>query len=334
MIRSVHIENYKCFRNFDIELGAFNVIIGPNDCGKTAFLEVLQIANGFGQEDRLDLNSLFGRSENDPESRFVWQNDPSLEMLIQIRGGKTGAENTPFDLRGKNHSLSPNPPGDARKTTQRDVIGSLAYYSLDPAELKKPSHITRDPAELGQKGERFPSFLQEFLLVDRQAFHEMENLFYRRFPAYSGIVLDKGSIGGNLAMYLSVVNKSGSKLPIHMVSDGAVLSLAVLSICYQPNPPKILLLEEPENGVHHAKLKEIIDTLRDLSQKKGVQVVLTTHSPYLLDLVGPEEVRVFQKDEDGAVHSRKLSDFPDAEDLKKHFMTGEIWTILAETQKI
>ena len=41
MIRTVHIDNFKCFKNFDIDLGPFTVIIGPNDSGKTAFLQAI-----------------------------------------------------------------------------------------------------------------------------------------------------------------------------------------------------------------------------------------------------------------------------------------------------
>jgi predicted ATPase len=94
--------------------------------------------------------------------------------------------------------------------------------------------------------------------------------------------------------------------------------------------PGILLVEEPENGVHHASLKDIVGTLKQLTQEKGVQVILTTHSPYLLDHVEPQDVHVFRKDEEGAVHARRLSEYPDVQNLKKHFMTGEIWTGLNE----
>jgi len=88
----------------------------------------------------------------------------------------------------------------------------------------------------------------------------------------------------------------------------------------------MLLIEEPENWVHHASLKDIVGTLKQLSKDKGVQVILTTHSPYLLDHVDPEEVFVFFKDEEGAVRAKRLSDHPQVETLRKHFMTGELWT--------
>jgi predicted ATP-dependent endonuclease of OLD family len=97
----------------------------------------------------------------------------------------------------------------------------------------------------------------------------------------------------------------------------------------------MLLIEEPETGVHHASLKDIVETLKQLSTEKGVQVILTTHSPYLLDHVEAENVHVFTKDpEEGAVHAKRLSEFEDVADMKSHFMSGEIWSILAEAHKI
>lgn len=111
--------------------------------------------------------------------------------------------------------------------------------------------------------------------------------------------------------------------------------MAFMALTYAPQPMKILCVEEPENGVHHASLRDIIRTLKGLAMRKNsVQVILTTHSPYLLDQVEPEEVRVFAKDEEGAVHATRLSDYPDMEDMKKHFMTGEIWTSLDESEVV
>ena len=39
----MHIQNFKCFKDFDIELGPFNVLVGPNDSGKTAFLQAIRL---------------------------------------------------------------------------------------------------------------------------------------------------------------------------------------------------------------------------------------------------------------------------------------------------
>ena len=133
-------------------------------------------------------------------------------------------------------------------------------------------------------------------------------------------------------MGLMFRTKHGQYLPAHSVSDGVFLSLAFIALTYLSDPAHILLIEEPENGVHHTSLKEIVTTLRNLGKVHSVQVILTTHSPYLLDLVKPEEVRLFRKDTEGAVHAVKMSDLPDVQDMKKHFMTGEIWTGMSEEE--
>ena len=126
----------------------------------------------------------------------------------------------------------------------------------------------------------------------------------------------------------------GNLLSADNVSDGVILALAYMAICHQPDPPSILLIEEPETGVHYASLEKIVSMLRQLSDEKHVQIIMTTHSPYLLDCVKPEDVRVFAKDDEGAVRAARLSDYPDVDEMKKHFMTGEIWTELDEKEVV
>jgi hypothetical protein len=215
----------------------------------------------------------------------------------------------------------------------------VSYYQLDPSALRQPSPISQ---KMKSTGEGFPTFLDDLLRVDRKAFGELERVFYARCPYYSVIEigkrtittadLDQRTFSAKDAFVLSFRTVHDELLPADSVSDGVMLTLAYLAIAYAPDPPKILLLEEPENGVHHAALKDIVGTLRELSEKKGVQVILTTHSPYLLDLVEPEDVRVFSKDDDGSVRAVKLSDLPDVEDMKKHFRSGEIWTSFEEAE--
>jgi predicted ATPase len=136
------------------------------------------------------------------------------------------------------------------------------------------------------------------------------------------------------AVFLEFRTAHGQVMAPESVSDGVMLSLASLAIAYQPDPPKTLLMEEPDKGVHHGSLRETITTLKQLSEEKGVQVILTTHSPYLLDEVEPERVHVFTKDGEGAVHAKRLSEFEDVDGMKKDFMTGEIWSILSKAHGI
>ena len=113
-------------------------------------------------------------------------------------------------------------------------------------------------------------------------------------------------------------------------SVGVRLMLFFLALAYHPEPPELILIEEPERGVHPSRLSDIIQLFRGLTegaQTPGAsQVILTTHSPYLLDLIDIDRdgVLIFQREEDGSrtVHPA------DADRLKvflDEFHLGEVW---------
>ena len=334
MIRKMHISNFKCFKDFEIELGPFNVLVGPNDSGKTTLLQAIALVSACGRRGIGSPNDLANDAGITLGPSLVWQKDPSLNVSIVIKGltedtslDSAGAvvrlrENNQFWVGTRGEESISDHNITAGKNWVSKVVGKAKYYLFNPDALRKPSQMSSGEAGMSLKGDRFPTFLVDLVLNDREAFFELEKRFYQRFPHYESIELGKSGANNILSFRM----KSGPKLDAGDVSDGAILYLAYLAVTHEPDPPRILLIEEPENGVHPSGLKATVEALQHISKEKDVQVILTTHSPYLLDLVEPEEVRVFAKDEEGAVHAAKLSDHPEVEDLKKHFMTGEIWT--------
>jgi len=116
-------------------------------------------------------------------------------------------------------------------------------------------------------------------------------------------------------------------IPASQASDGTLLVLAYLSILYLPQPPRLLLIEEPENGIHPKRLRDILEILRKLVHEQShTQVVLTTHSPYAVDLFKPEEVTLCTKLDNGEIKTTRLSDSPAVLQQLNVFTLGEIWT--------
>lgn len=352
MIQSMHIENFKCFKDFDIELGPFNVLIGPNDSGKTAFLDAIRacafVNSAPGQSVDFDVVARAEYLKKDGLAlgpHIFWRDDRDCTISIAVDGVTVDEEGARSQARlgirseGKGDHLAFVACYQDRGSRKdwgpfcdwAGLAGRPQYYRFAPAQLRKPSPIERDQdaPRLMSDGDGFPTFLEDLLRADRRRFADMENAFYTRFPHYDNIDVAKEG-GENL---IRLRTRSGHILDSADVSDGAMLCLAYLAVTYQPDPPKVLLIEEPENGVHHASLKETVAGLKDLAAKVDVQVILTTHSPYLLDCVEPDEVRVFSKDEEGAVHAVRLSDYPDIAKLREQdFMTGEIWSMLSESK--
>ncbi|MSQ10025.1 MAG: hypothetical protein EXR52_03360 [Dehalococcoidia bacterium] len=77
------------------------------------------------------------------------------------------------------------------------------------------------------------------------------------------------------------------------LSDGTLHTLGILAALYAPEPPDIMVFEEPENYVHPRVLDVLAEVFREASDLS--QVLISTHSPYLLNLLEPEDIVVIEK---------------------------------------
>lgn len=80
-------------------------------------------------------------------------------------------------------------------------------------------------------------------------------------------------------------------------SDGTLKMLAYLTLLYDPDPPQFIGIEEPENFLHPRLLPELAEECRRATERS--QLLVTSHSPFFLNGVRPEELRVLYRDEHG-----------------------------------
>ncbi len=112
------------------------------------------------------------------------------------------------------------------------------------------------------------------------------------------------------------------------MSDGTLKIFAYLLLLEDPTPPPFLCIEEPENGLYHKLLESLAREFRDhaTGRKGGSQVFITTHQPYFVDALEPDEVWVLEKGQDGFSTIRRASD----DDLVKNMVEqglplGGLW---------
>lgn len=93
------------------------------------------------------------------------------------------------------------------------------------------------------------------------------------------------------------------------MSDGTLKVFAYLLLLEDPDPPPFICIEEPENGLYHKLLETLAQEFRDhaTGKKNAPQLFVTTHQPYFVDALAPEEVWILEKEEDGFSTIRRVS---------------------------
>jgi predicted ATPase len=181
-----------------------------------------------------------------------------------------------------------NSPRDRKRFPEalrfRDWVENFRSFLIwDPKVLRAPSRGQHD--QLGQSGEYLPSVLGRLKETNRQAFDRLIRRVRRLFPMISDISVT-GRGWGWRSLSLHETNGQDVVFNSQQMSDGILRMLAITSMLYLDHIPSVITFEEPENGVHPQLLREVVQILRELTQRKPPnrsQVFLTTHSPYVLD---------------------------------------------------
>ena len=111
------------------------------------------------------------------------------------------------------------------------------------------------------------------------------------------------------------------------ISDGTLKLFAYMLLLHDPTPPPFVCFEEPENGLYHKLLEVFVHEIRDhLERRSGSQFFITTHQPYLVDALSPEEVWILERHDDGFARVRRASDDPIVRGMVEQGMPlGALW---------
>ena len=113
-------------------------------------------------------------------------------------------------------------------------------------------------------------------------------------------------------------------VPGRFASDGTLKLLAYLALLHNPDPSPFIGIEEPENFLHPRLLHELAEECAAASEK--TQLLVSTHSPFFLDALKPEQVHVLWRDENGHTRARRVADLDRVSDfMKTGGLLGDLW---------
>jgi len=266
-----------------------------------------------------------GQKRGWPFSFLVMNEGKGVVWKGEIEGHQIDEEKDDFDLNGFIESIQ---QGDDREESRKTevveledkrklgiaTLGSLKQHPRISAfrrfiEGWYLSYFTPDAARslplagpqkhLNIHGDNLGNVVQ---FMEREHPTRLKLILKRiaeKIPGIDKIDTDKTPDGRLLLRF----NDKGFQDPFYaqQMSDGTLKVFAYLLLLEDPTPPPFLCIEEPENGLYHKLLESLAKEFREhaTGRKGGSQVFITTHQPYFVDALEPEEVWILEKGKDG-----------------------------------
>lgn len=208
-----------------------------------------------------------------------------------------------------------------RVAVLRDLLADWHISRLSIADTRTPP-VAGPQARLSSTGANLANVIQYLCEQHPRRWREILRRLQERVPQLETISVEE-MVNGRLAMQLKDLTFRDA-IQARYASDGTMKVLACLVLLFDPEPPRLIALEEPENYVHPRLAQMLGEDCRVPCERS--QVIVTTHSPYFLDAVHPEEVRVLYRDQQGFTQARRASDIPGIMDfMDEGALLGNLW---------
>lgn len=377
-LKSIAIDGYKPFKEFQAEVCSLEVLVGANGSGKSSLFEFLRflrdsvgqlippeiIAGWIGQRifhqpgpERFNWNlevervppqnGLFhyigellgpvGLISISREQVTLTRHESLQHVLLDMTGGHgtqrepAQGEAWPFaNMRESSVKTIPNQLALNQMTRPADILlGQLreyivgwrfyGTYKLATDKIRRSVLVTQEPL-LSEDGGNLSSVLHYLMTEHRDVFDELQHHLKSVIPGFNGLVVKaRGGPGEVIALWRE--RGVDSELSLADLSDGILRLLCWVVLCLQPNPPALICIDEPDQGLHPRVLPLLAGLFERASTR--TQIFLTTHSSYFLLQFELARLAVLRK-ENGAAKFFKPIDSATLRDNLEDFGPAEL----------
>jgi len=236
------------------------------------------------------------------------RSDKNIVNEVRTQNGSTYTQtlNLPPDL------LYVDPPFS-------NFIKEWQFVSLTPEIMKKP--IQTNSIGFLKEGSNVGEYLFNIRNIDPGIIDGILETLQYVLPYANDLTPSRTGITNSYDLQLSEGN---FKLPGSLLSSGTLRLVALLALLRHPRPAPLIVIEEIENGLDPRTINLIVSEIRNLIESGKSQVIITTHSPYLLDLLDLSHIVLVER-VDGQPTFTRPADQPTLQKWAKSYAPGELY---------
>jgi energy-coupling factor transporter ATP-binding protein EcfA2 len=360
-LHGLRLINFRSARDLKVELKSrFTLLLGANGVGKSTVLDAAHLLSqqlGFPRptDGKFFIDwARLRRSVTNGESnvriaatgseKALW-----LHMALDEEGGVQQSD----VCAGKRYILDQDPThweanwfcgprsnGEDWKALRANLgeltaISSCVRLRLSARAAETPSYPSAEIPRVEHDGSGLPSALAWLATNDDQARRDIENLLREVVPSFQRLRVPKAQVkAGDTVVWgdrLELEFAGRGFVPAEFVSEGTLLSLALLTILRSGQRPKLVLLDDLDKALHPQAQIEVAKRMRGLlALDPELQIVATTHSPFVLDDFDGSDVVILASDEARGTCARLLNEHPEFDSFRESLRPGEFWTTVGE----
>lgn len=229
--------------------------------------------------------------------------DGKREIVVHQDGGSRGQGQTaPADSAPRTIVGTSNTSATPTVLAARREMQAWRLLALEPSAMRRPDRFQTEPRVTVNGGHLAATLYRLALHADQNGrdkadvYAEVANRLCDLVSVRSVKVIPDEV---RQLLTLHVTEASGVALPASSLSDGTLRFLALAVIAADPEARGVMCMEEPENGIHPAKMPAMVDILREIAVDPDAgpgpenplrQVIVATHSPAFVQLQNPNDL--------------------------------------------
>jgi predicted ATPase len=353
---SIEVEGYKSIRAATIELGAINVLIGANGAGKSNLLGLFGLLADLADR-RLQLHVSLQGGAN---AILHFGRKRTVALRVTLRAGSHGYEAALVPAAGdtlvferespltwtaptdNGAHASAAPPGGPSATGHKETV-LIDEHGVEPsahavltgmrAWHRFHFHDTGRAAPVKQKrklaehrvlraeGDNVAPFLLALRATATGAYRRIVEAVRTVAPFFDDFVLEPDLLNRSVIQLAWRHRTDDALFTADSLSDGTLRFICLAALLLQPELPSLIVIDEPELGLHPFAIGQLAALVRAAAVK--TQVVIATQSVTLLDQFDASEVIVAEQHE-GESRFQRLDDRA-LDGWKQDYSLGELW---------